>query len=98
MKYEKTNEGFIKKFIDKKTNYVDRMNSLIVEGDKLYSYSMLIADRKKISIYHTKYSMTTSQHIGKVKSLSDYKVINTIAFHNGLSWTLRNKKTNRVIK
>ena len=90
MKYEKTNEGFIKKFIDKKTNYV--------EGDKLYSYSMLIADRKKKSIYHTKYSMTTSQHIGKVKSLSDYKVINTIAFHNGLSWTLRNKKTNRVIK
>ena len=74
MKYEKTNEGFIKKFIDKKTNYVDRMNSLIVEGDKLYSYSMLIADRKKKSIYHTKYSMTTSQHIGKVKSLSDYMV------------------------
>ena len=98
MKYEKTNEGFIKKFIDKKTDYVERMNSLIVEGDKLYSYSMLIADRKKKAVYHTKYSMTTSQHIGKVKRLSDYKVINTIAFNNGLSWTLRNKETNRVIK
>ncbi|MBP01148.1 MAG: hypothetical protein CMG34_08035 [Candidatus Marinimicrobia bacterium] len=98
MKYEKTNEGFIKKFIDKKTNYAERMNSLIVEGDKLYSYAMLIADRKKKAIYDTKYSMTTSQHIGMVKGLSDYKVINTIAFNSGLSWILRNKETNRVIK
>ena len=98
MRYEKTNDGFIKKFIDKKTDYVERMNSLIVEGDKLYSYAMLIADRKRKAVYHTKYSMTTSQHIGKVKSLSNYKVIKTIAFNNGFSWTLRNEETNRVIK
>ena len=74
------------------------MNSLIVEGDKIYSYAMLIADRKKKKIYHTKYSMTTSQHIGKIKRLSNYKIVNTIAFNNGIGFTLKNKKTNRIIK
>jgi len=98
MKYEKNNEGFIKKFIDKKTKYVESMNSLIVEGDKIYSYAMLIADRKKKKIYHTKYSMTTSLHIGKIKRLCNYKVIDTIAYNSGTGFTLRNKKTNKVIK
>ena len=98
MRYTKTNDGFINRFIDNKTKYVDRMNSLIVEGDKLYSYALLIGDRRKKIIYHTKYSMTTSQHIGKLKRLSNYKVIDTIAFDNGIGFTLKNKSTNRLIK
>ena len=98
MRYTNTNDGFINKFIDKRTKYVDRINSLSCTGNKLYSYSMLIGDRQKKIIYHTKYSMTTSQHIGKLKRLSNYKVIDTIAFDNGIGFTLKNKSTNRLIK
>ena len=98
MRYTKTNDGFINRFIDNRTKYVDRINSLSCTGDKLYSYALLIADRKKKAIYHTKYSMTTSQHIGKLKRLSNYKVIDTIAFDNGIGFTLKNKSTNRLIK
>ena len=98
MRYEKTNDGFIQKFIDNQTDHVERMNSLSCTGDKLYSYALLIADRKKKAIYHTKYSMTTSQHIGKISRISNYKVVPTIAFDSGLGFTLRNKSTNRLIR
>ena len=98
MKYENTNNGFIKKFINDDTSYIENRNSLNCIGDKLYSYALLIADRKKKKIYRSKFSRTTSQHIGTVENLSNYKTISVNVFDSGIGYTLRNKITNRVIK
>ena len=98
MKYENTNDGFIKKFINNDTSYRENRNSLHCIGDKLYSYALLIADRKKKKIYRSVYSMTTSKHIGKVEKLSNYKTIKVDVFDSSIGYTLRNQRTNRVIK
>ena len=98
MKYENTNNGFIKKFINNDTSYIENRNSLNCIGDKLYSYALLIADRKKKKIYRSKFSRTTSQHIGTVENLSNYKTISVDVFNNGIGYTLKNQRTNKVIK
>ena len=36
MKYENTNNGFIKKFINNDTSYIENRNSLNCIGDKLF--------------------------------------------------------------
>jgi len=98
MKYENTNDGFIEKFIKNDTSYIENKNSLNCIGDKLYSYALLIADRKKRKIYRSKFSRTTSDHIGTVENLSSYKTISVNVFDSGVGYTLRNERTNRVIK
>ena len=98
MKYANTNDGFIKKFINNDTSYIENRNSLNCIGDKLYSYALLIADRKKKKIYRSKFSRTTSEHIGTVENLSNYKTISVDVFNNGIGYTLKNQRTNKVIK
>jgi len=88
----------IKKFINNDTSYIENRNSLNCIGDKLYSYALLIADRKKKKIYRSKFSRTTSQHIGTVENLSNYKTISVDVFNNGIGYTLKNQRTNKVIK
>ena len=58
------NETLIRNFLEGK-NY-ESNNSLTNRDNKLYSYNLVIADRKKKEIYKVSYSKTTSTHINRV--------------------------------
>lgn len=71
----------IEKFI---YGYIGSGNNLISAGDKLYSYQTCIAERsrKGFIVNKTKYSVTTSKHVGmllrKLSNLDNIKFVDNI--------------------